>query len=112
LFSAATGLPPEFIDVGVQRGYNIQRAIMLREGRQVPSDDFPREINFTQGLKTSPPVPGPGDTPVDVTGRTLDRKIFQAMLKEYYRLRGWNEETGRPRRETLTALGLEDILIV
>jgi aldehyde:ferredoxin oxidoreductase len=39
----------------------------------------------------------------------LDREKFAGMLKEYYHLRGWHEDTGLPRAETLTALGLEDV---
>jgi len=32
------------------------------------------------------------------------------MLKEYYRLRGWDEETGLPFAETLIVLGLNDLV--
>jgi len=31
-------------------------------------------------------------------------------LKEYYRLRGWDEETGLPKAECLAALGLDDLV--
>jgi aldehyde:ferredoxin oxidoreductase len=31
------------------------------------------------------------------------------MLEDYYRMRGWDEKTGIPKPERLTALGLEDI---
>jgi len=54
-------------------------------------------------------VPGPGEEPVNATGNTLDRERFKSMLKEYYRLRGWDEETGLPRADTLAALGLDDV---
>jgi aldehyde:ferredoxin oxidoreductase len=54
-------------------------------------------------------VPGPGDEPVSVVGKVLDRDKFTGILKEYYRLRGWDEETGLPRKETLSALGLNDL---
>ena len=37
-------------------------------------------------------------------------KIDPAMQKEYYRLRGWDEETGLPRAETLIALGLDELV--
>jgi aldehyde:ferredoxin oxidoreductase len=32
------------------------------------------------------------------------------MLKEYYRLRGWDEKTGLPTKETLVKLGMEDLV--
>jgi aldehyde:ferredoxin oxidoreductase len=84
---------------------------MIREGRKVPEDDFPPEVNFTEPLKPMGPmmVPGPGDKPVSVVGKVLDRDKFTNMLREYYRLRGWDEETGVPRAETLSALGLDDL---
>lgn len=30
---------------------------------------------------------------MDASGKALDRKNFSRLLKEYYRLRGWDEET-------------------
>jgi len=30
-------------------------------------------------------------------------------LKEYYRMRGWDEDTGIPGADTLKTLGMEDI---
>ena len=47
---------------------------------------------------------------MDAIGNVLDRDKFTAMLKEYYRLRGWDDETGLPRANTLTALGLNDLV--
>jgi aldehyde:ferredoxin oxidoreductase len=31
-------------------------------------------------------------------------------LDAYYDLRGWDKETGKPTREKLTELGLEDLI--
>ena len=39
----------------------------------------------------------------------LDREKFIAMRKEYYRLRGWDPETGLPLPETLARLQLSDL---
>ncbi len=55
-------------------------------------------------------MPGPGGKPVDMTGNTLDRGKFTAMLREFYRLRGLNERTGLPTEKTLSSLGMEDML--
>jgi len=54
-------------------------------------------------------VPGPGDEPVSIKGKILDRDRFLGMLKEYYRLRGWDESTGLPRAEKLAALGMDGV---
>jgi aldehyde:ferredoxin oxidoreductase len=43
-----------------------------------------------------------------MTGNTLDREKFADMLKEYYRLRRWDQETGLPYVETLAALDQKD----
>jgi aldehyde:ferredoxin oxidoreductase len=114
VFTAVTGIAGEEIDFYAERMANLQRAILLREGRKVPEADFPPDYNFTEPLPTSSEfgvemVPGPGDEPVRVIGNVLDRDKFTAMLKEYYRLRGWDEDTGLPRAETLAALGIADL---
>ena len=76
--------------------------------------DFPSEYLFTEPQTTNfmnwgMKVPGPGGKIVDATGSKLDKEKFTKMLKEYYRLRGWDEETGLPLRETLESLGLHDL---
>jgi aldehyde:ferredoxin oxidoreductase len=111
LFTAVTGSSGNVIDRCVERVVNTQRAIMVREGRKVPEEDFPPEVNFTEPLKSELPmmVPGPANEPVNAAGKVLEKNKFLSMLKEYYRLRGWDEETGLPRAETLSALGLEEL---
>jgi aldehyde:ferredoxin oxidoreductase len=39
---------------------------------------------------------------------SLDRGEFLRLVDEYYVLRGWDKETGWPRREKLLELGLRD----
>jgi aldehyde:ferredoxin oxidoreductase len=110
IFQAVTGVSGNVIDRCAERITNIQRMIMIREGRRVPEDDFPPEFNFTEPLTGPVIVPGSDDKPARVAGKMLDRDKFKDMLKEYYRLRGWDEATGVPRTETLTALGLDDLV--
>jgi aldehyde:ferredoxin oxidoreductase len=117
VFAAATGIAGEELEHYAQRIVNLQRAILIREGRRVPEDDFPLEFNFMEPLKLNARgekimVPGPGDEVVDATGKILDRDKFTEMLKEYYDLRGWDRETGIPRVETLAAIGLDDLIPV
>jgi aldehyde:ferredoxin oxidoreductase len=115
-FMAVTGISGDKIDLGRcgERLVNLQRIILLREGRKLPEADFPYEWNFTEALiggvhggKTI--VPGPGDDVIDVTGNRLDNNKFTNILKEYYRLRGWDEDSGFIRNETLTGLDLDKL---
>jgi aldehyde:ferredoxin oxidoreductase len=39
-------------------------------------------------------------------GRGLDRTKFATLLDEYYDLRGWERQSGRPTRAKLEQLGL------
>ena len=115
LFTAVTGRPGEIIQPCAERIASVQRSILVREGRRLPEADFPPDFNFTEPLQASPHglkviVPGPDGEPLDATGKVLDRAKFITMLKEYYRLRGWDEATGRPLPATLAALGLDDLV--
>lgn len=111
LFTAVTGMPGEVLEEAGERIYTLQRMILLREGRKTPEADYPADFNFTEPLESVSSsagimVPGPGDSAVDMAGKKLDRNKFTAMLKEFYRLRGWDEETGVPTPETLQKLGI------
>ncbi len=116
IFTAVTGLSGEALDHGAERICNLQRLVLLREGRPAPEADYPPEFNFTEPYQVTSQsdiaevsqVPGPGDTAVSFNGNILDRDKFTTMLKEYHHLRGWDETTGRPRHETLATLGLDD----
>jgi aldehyde:ferredoxin oxidoreductase len=111
LFEAVTGHPAEELREASERVANLQRAILIREGRQ-PEADLPPAYNFSEPVGGSgyhrTAVPGPGDEPVDMTGNVLDRGKYDSMLREYYRLRGWDDK-GVPEPATLAALGLETL---
>jgi len=114
IFNAVTGIDAEELNIYAERIFNMQRFIRVREGHRIPEDDFPPEFNFTEPLGTNIHgakmlMPGPGARAVDMTGNVLDRDKFTSMLQEYYRLRGWDEATGLPKKETLAALGMEDM---
>ena len=115
LFTAVTGVVSSELDVSAERIFNLQRLIRVREGHRVPQDDYPPEYNFTEPLLSGVHgdkmiMPGPGAQPVDMTGNMLDRDKFKAMLREYYRLRGWDEKTGLPSKKTLVALGMDEFI--
>ena len=113
LYAAVTGRDSGELAVCAERTAQIQRAILLREGRRVPGADYPQEYNFTKPWGGSGThgmlVPGEGDEVVDMVGNTLDRAKFKAMLEEYYHLRGWNQATGIPEPHTLIDLGLGEV---
>jgi len=97
LYSAVTGQPEERLEEYGKRIVDLQRSILVREGRELPQADYPREFLFTEPLTPgeSQMVPGP-DGPVDVSGNTLDYVEYSLMLWEFYRLRQWNPVTGLP----------------
>jgi aldehyde:ferredoxin oxidoreductase len=80
----------ELLSIG-ERIWNVERSLNLKMGLDPKDDALPER--FTQ----EPILDGPAKGQVS---RVDD------MLPEYYSLRGWNDE-GRPRTDTLRALGLE-----
>jgi len=113
LFSAVTGIDTdeEALDRYGERIFNLQRAILLREGWKALDDDRPKEFNFTEpavwdALNPKLIVPGPTEEPVSIKGNMLDPIRFEDMRKEFYALRGWDANTGLQKRPRLEALGL------
>jgi aldehyde:ferredoxin oxidoreductase len=96
LFYAVTGISDNELDLAMDRVTNIQRMIMIREGRKVPEDDYPYEGNFRNKE--------------DLPGKVLDWEKYLGMLKEYYRLRGWDDNAGIPLNSTLARLDMEDMI--
>ncbi|MCX7715807.1 MAG: aldehyde ferredoxin oxidoreductase family protein [Endomicrobia bacterium] len=77
-----------------ERIVNINRLFNLREGLTVKDDTLPQRL-----LKE----PAPEGVP---KGETVKLDV---MLKEYYRYRGWDIRTGKPKKEKLKQLGLEEL---
>lgn len=52
-----------------------------------------------------------GSTPIDGPNKGIGiRPVLESMLRNYYRLMGWDEETSKPLPETLRKLGLEHVI--
>ena len=115
IVSAVTGNKmdeEELYKVG-ERIFNLQRAILIREGYKSRDYDRISEYNFTKPLKFdlhNPGFlsPGVGDSVVKKEDAILDKKEFEQLKSEYYTLRGW-DSNGIPTTETLDKLGLNEI---
>jgi len=99
LLYAITGFE-EFKDVRMfelagERIVNLIRVFNVREGMSAKDDVLPPRIH------EDPHVSGP------TKGRVLPREWFDKMKKEYYSIRGW-DENGRPTRETLKRVGVDE----
>jgi len=94
LLTAATGVKYSAQDLQIagERIWNLERLYNLREGFSKKDDTLPARI-------LSEPVPS-GPT----AGQVVD---LDAMLDEYYRSRGW-DQNGVPTRRKLAQLGLEE----
>ena len=95
LFSAATGISTsraELDEIGA-RIFHLERAIMVREGRTRSLDEEATRYFFKP----------------DARGVSLDPEKFRALMDEFYPMRGWDPDTGRPTRATLERAGLVDI---
>ena len=78
-----------------ERGWNLKRAINNRMGLKRVNDRLPKAM--------LEPFPDGGSA-----GYVPD---FESMLIAYYEARGWDSNTGKPSREKLVELGLQDIAV-
>ena len=76
-----------------ERAWNLKRAINNRMGLTRANDKLPKAL--------LEPFPDGGSA-----GFVLD---FEGMLSAYYEARGWDVETGKPSREKLIGLGLQEV---
>ncbi len=88
IFTAVTGIEADEKELNAygERIFNLERAIMIREGKRPLTDDDVAEFNYTQPVRTvfmNPDVlvPGPGDQVLSRKGMVLGRKDFQQMRK-------------------------------
>jgi aldehyde:ferredoxin oxidoreductase len=92
VFKAVTGIPltiEEALLIG-ERIYNLKRAFCVRHGLSNKDDTLPERL-----LK----MPTKSGAVVHL----------ERTLPQYYQARGWDISTGKPKKETLIKLGLEDV---
>ena len=95
MLSAATGWDvdvEEMMTIG-ERIFNLKRALNIKWGWRPEGERLPSLL--LQPLEEG----GTGGYVPDV----------ERLLLDYYRVRGWDRETGKPTAEHLRRLGLEDI---
>jgi aldehyde:ferredoxin oxidoreductase len=97
-----------------ERVFNVQRAILTREGRRGRESDRLDERCFTDPLTydlSNPEcvVPGPGSEVISHKGAVLDRGDFEKMKDDYYALRQWDVSTGLQTRANLVDLDLPEV---
>ena len=98
-----------------ERVFQLQRAIMLREGHKPLEDDvLPVEWHEVplDGHVADPDclVPGPGGQTVSRLGARIGMDDYLPARDEYFRLRDWDCRTGLPSRSGLESLGLSDMV--
>lgn len=82
-----------------ERIWNLTRLFNVREGFS-RKDDYPPYRIMRETLKEGPPK-----------GKRVSKKVYEKMLIEYYRLRGWNMK-GIPTKRKLKQLGLMDLISI
>ena len=97
-----------------ERVFNLERAILIREGHQGRESDTLAELYYTIPLETdirNPEciVPGKDGQAITKKGTVLDREKFERLKDEYYELRGWDIASGRQTKAKLEELELGDI---
>lgn len=88
--------PDELMTAG-ERVWNVERAFNLRQG-------FGRESDLpSYKLQNEPVIGGPHE------GERLELDKYNELLDAYYVLRGWDRQTGKPKRSKLEQLSLGDV---
>ena len=97
MLKAATGWDVDIQELMIvgERRLNMLRAFNAREGFTRGDDRLPEK--FFQ------PLAGTGPT----SGMALDKDHFEHEKDVYYKLAGWDNESGNPTRSKLVELGLE-----
>ena len=95
ILNAATGLnhTAESLAETGTRITNLARRYNLRNGRKYTDDILPERFFKEESLSGF------------MKGKKIDKDYFLKMIREYYKLRGWNKK-GEPGKEVLKKLGI------
>ncbi len=97
-----------------ERVFNLQRAILAREGHWGRKSDVLPDCFHTIPIQRAYSnyecqVPGKDGEVVSKKGEVFDKKDFQELKDEYYQLREWDVKSGLQTKEKLEQLGLRDV---
>jgi len=99
-----------------ERNFNMQRAVLLREGWPGREGDRLMEHYHTLPLKKGDLfynaeclAPGKDGETICKEGAVIDRDKFEDIKSEYYGHRGWDVASGLPTKAKLKELGLDDV---
>ena len=111
LLSAVTGIEysEKELDLIGERIWNLQRAIMVREGRTRKDDTLHESYFRRREIKRRERDEMRFTTLSCDHTQPVHLQTFEEAKDIYYRIREWDEKTGCPTRGKLVALGLEDI---
>ncbi|HEY96114.1 MAG TPA: hypothetical protein G4O15_14390 [Dehalococcoidia bacterium] len=119
IYSAITGrqTSEDELYLAGERILNLQRDVHLQHGWNGRNDDSVMDYYFDEPLKKGEIffcpdgiMPGPDGALISRLEHTLERGEYSRMLDEYYRLRGWDINTGLPTKDKLNELGLNEIV--
>ena len=94
VFSAVTGMDrteEEMLRLVGERGVNLERSILAREGRRRKHDLSWHDYYYR------------------LFKRWLSKEKLERVMDKYYEMRGWSTRTGIPTKEKLEELGLGDV---
>ncbi len=100
LYNAATGearSSAELLLAG-EMVHSLGKAFNTLHARFSRVDDYPPQRFFDEPIKTGARA-----------GAILGRREWDEMLDDYYRQKGWDTLSGRQTRESLRAVGLDDV---
>jgi aldehyde:ferredoxin oxidoreductase len=98
-----------------ERVFNLQRAILVREGHQHRSDDVPQNCDYEIPLEPDDSQfygivhGGENGTAGSRQGMVIDHNRFEKMKDEYYEIRKWDVASGKQTSDRLKELDLEDV---
>jgi aldehyde:ferredoxin oxidoreductase len=118
IYSAITGKETSDAELAMmgERIFNLQRAILLRQGWKGRKDDKIMDYFFTEPLKKGELffnaeglMPGKNGEIISRVGAVVDKDKFEEMKTEYYLFRGWDTTTGLPTKAKFAELQLKDV---
>jgi len=97
LFSFATGINMNTTDLEKigERISNLERMFLMK--------------NYRRDRKADETIAWLCELPEKTDGTRLDKRILRKLFDTYYEIRGWDKETGRPKRKKMEELRLDEI---